>query len=306
MKEKLFQCLLLFLTLSLGVVIIFTTLCVVHIKSQQVLISEKDEKIEELYTKNSELEASNEQLMLDLNDITEKVSQLTSIIDDLSSQLSNEKTVTSNQQLEIERLKEFIRTNLGEKLIDNYISAEVDPLLCESNKQSAQNTIIEVQNNLAQFFDAEDPIFSDIDIIHNTIVDFYDRLPTYRPAKGGINSPYGSRKHPITGSTDFHKGVDLSKDSGLDIYAGGKGTVIVAGWDAGYGWHIKIDHGNGYITHYAHIRSKDSMIVKVGEVVEKGQHIAIMGTSGASTGVHLHYEILKDGHTVNPLNYFGE
>jgi len=99
-----------------------------------------------------------------------------------------------------------------------------------------------------------------------------------------------------------HTGVDLDWRNGTDIIASDSGTVVVAsyGWGGGYGNHVIIDHGNGYQTLYGHLSQID---VKPGQVVTRGQHIGIMGTTGISTGVHLHFEIRQGGVAINPLIY---
>lgn len=122
------------------------------------------------------------------------------------------------------------------------------------------------------------------------------------PAAGRLSSGYGWRVHPIKKVRKFHNGLDIANSSGTPIRAAAAGKVIKAasGWNGGYGTSIKIDHGNGYVTHYAHL---SSLSVKVGQTVSAGQVIGRMGSTGSSTGSHLHFEIYKNGKTVNPLDY---
>lgn len=115
-----------------------------------------------------------------------------------------------------------------------------------------------------------------------------------------ISSSYGYRIHPITGKRTFHSGVDIAASYGNGVYAYSSGKVVEARYNGSYGNNIVIDHGNGLKTRYAHL-SKIS--VKVGQRVETGQRIGLVGSSGASTGPHLHFEVIKNGQTKNPLNY---
>lgn len=114
------------------------------------------------------------------------------------------------------------------------------------------------------------------------------------PTIGGyISSRYGMRDGRL------HAGIDIARPSSYSILAADNGRVVFAGWDGGYGNSVIIDHRNGYRTRYAHMSAID---VRVGQVVERGQKIGVMGSTGHSTGTHLHFEVLKNGRTINPLN----
>lgn len=114
------------------------------------------------------------------------------------------------------------------------------------------------------------------------------------PLRGSINSYYGSRH----GS--FHTGIDIGGDVGDPYTAAASGTIVAAGWGGGYGNMILIDHGNGVMTRYAH---SSRLLVSVGQSVSRGQTIGLVGTTGNSTGPHLHFEVILNGDTVNPLSY---
>ena len=109
-----------------------------------------------------------------------------------------------------------------------------------------------------------------------------------------ITSPYGTR------SRGFHSGIDLQAKTGTSVYASAGGKVVLASWYYGYGNCIVIDHGNGIKTRYAHLSAYK---VKVGQTVSRGQLIALSGNTGNSTGPHLHYEVIVNGSTKNPVNY---
>ncbi|MFZ5944082.1 MAG: peptidoglycan DD-metalloendopeptidase family protein [Bacillota bacterium] len=115
-----------------------------------------------------------------------------------------------------------------------------------------------------------------------------------------VSSQYGWRTHPITGKRSLHQGVDIAANYGTAIYAYTEGKVIQAGWDGGYGKSVIIDHGNGLKTRYAHM---SNIFVNVGERVVTAQRIGAVGSTGNSTGNHVHFEVTKDGETQNPWNY---
>jgi murein DD-endopeptidase MepM/ murein hydrolase activator NlpD len=124
-------------------------------------------------------------------------------------------------------------------------------------------------------------------------------IPSLNPAGAGvaIRSPYGWRIDPWP---EFHAGVDLDVDYGDPVRAAAAGTVVAAGFAGDYGIKIDIDHGNGYHTWYCHLSRSD---VAPGEYVAKGEHIAEVGSTGESTGPHLHYQIMLAGHAVDPQPY---
>jgi len=115
-----------------------------------------------------------------------------------------------------------------------------------------------------------------------------------------ISSYYGWRIHPITGRRKFHDGLDIAANTGNPVYVYTDGKVVQAGWNGGYGLSILVDHGNGLQTRYAHL---SKIYVKVGQKVKTGERIGAVGSTGNSTGPHLHFEVIKNGQTKNPLNY---
>ena len=129
-------------------------------------------------------------------------------------------------------------------------------------------------------------------------------MPSGKPvADGWLSSRYGKRNDPFTGKQDFHKGLDFAGKKGSEVVAVGDGVVSWAGKRSGYGNLIEVNHGNGYSTRYGH---NQKHLVKVGEKVIKGQQIALMGSTGRSTGPHVHFEMLHDGKTINPTKYIAK
>jgi murein DD-endopeptidase MepM/ murein hydrolase activator NlpD len=122
----------------------------------------------------------------------------------------------------------------------------------------------------------------------------------YPVKKGWISSRYGYRKDPFSGKKMFHRGVDISSKRGSDIVAVASGIVSYSGKKIGFGHTIEIIHGDGFVTRYAHNQEN---LVKVGDAVSKGQVIAKVGSSGRSTGPHLHFEVSQRGKSLNPQKY---
>lgn len=120
------------------------------------------------------------------------------------------------------------------------------------------------------------------------------------PVNGVITSPYGYRTHPIFGSTIYHSGMDIGVDYGTPVHAADSGVVVEAGWISGYGYAVIIDHGNGLSTLYGH---NESLNVSEGQSVSQGQVIAYAGSTGNSTGPHVHFEVRSNGDPVDPSAY---
>ncbi|MBS0389309.1 MAG: M23 family metallopeptidase, partial [Proteobacteria bacterium] len=127
--------------------------------------------------------------------------------------------------------------------------------------------------------------------------------PTGKPVLAGyISSYFGERMDPFNGEEAFHKGLDFASDAGTDVLAVGQGVVTWAGPREGYGVLVEVNHGNGYVTRYAH---NSRVMVSVGDTVQRGQAIAVVGSTGRSTGPHVHFEVLKDGRQIDPMAYVG-
>lgn len=125
--------------------------------------------------------------------------------------------------------------------------------------------------------------------------------PNQWPNSGEVSSSYGWRKAPYSRSKQsFHDGIDIANQVGSPILAAGQGKVIFTGWKPVYGKTVEIDHGYGQVTRYGH---NSKLLVQTGDQVKKGQKIANMGTTGISTGPHLHFTIIKDGLTQDPEAY---
>ncbi len=125
--------------------------------------------------------------------------------------------------------------------------------------------------------------------------------PSSWPVRSGwVSSYYGMRQDPFHGHTAFHQGIDLAASKGTEIRSAAGGMVEFVGTRDGYGLTVHIRHGNGYQTRYGHA---SKLLVKSGQMVERGEKIALVGSTGRSTGPHLHFEVLKNGKTADPLKF---
>lgn len=125
-------------------------------------------------------------------------------------------------------------------------------------------------------------------------------LPSQWPADGTMTSGFGWRRSPFGRTWRFHSGLDIAGRRGTPVYAAAPGRVIVAGYNSGYGRMVEIDHGFGISTVYGHC---NSLKVSKGDQVEAGQLVSTIGSTGRSTGPHLHFEVRLDGHPVDPIDY---
>jgi murein DD-endopeptidase MepM/ murein hydrolase activator NlpD len=125
-------------------------------------------------------------------------------------------------------------------------------------------------------------------------------LPSRWPLRGAINSKFGRRASPTSGAPEFHEGIDIAAGVGTPVTAPAPGVVTFAGSSSGYGNSVVLDHGQQIKTVFGHLQKID---VSRGQRVERGQQIALSGTTGRSTGPHLHYEVLVNGRPVNPAGY---
>jgi murein DD-endopeptidase MepM/ murein hydrolase activator NlpD len=131
-----------------------------------------------------------------------------------------------------------------------------------------------------------------------------DMRPSGRPLDGGwMSSGYGYRTDPVSGMREFHNGIDFAGRIGTEVKAVGAGVVTWAGRRWGYGNVVEINHGNGYVTRYAHNRKS---LVSIGDKISKDQAIAVLGSSGRSTGPHVHFEVLFGDRVVNPWKFIKE
>lgn len=164
------------------------------------------------------------------------------------------------------------------------------------------------------------PLPEELDLLSSTVADegkslralsqfvvkvgkVFAALPSRWPVRGAINSEFGSRISPWTGTRELHSGLDIDADRGTPVLAPAPGVVVSAGRNGAYGLSVTIDHGNHVTSRYGHL---DKIQVAAGQRLERGQSLGLAGNTGRSTGPHLHYEILVKGQPVNPKSFLWE
>lgn len=153
---------------------------------------------------------------------------------------------------------------------------------------------------LKQSIDQEEANLTELKAKAISYMAYQAAKPSGMPARGRVTSRFGSRRSPFGRGVEFHSGFDIAASYGTPIVATGSGKVVSAGWLGGYGWTVKIDHGYGLQTIYGHA---SRLVVRVGQTVKRGQVISYMGSTGRSTGSHVHYEIHLSGRAVDPYPY---
>lgn len=193
-------------------------------------------------------------------------------------------TVTALKETEVDFRRIFSLDSRDQVLesIDTSYSGDID----------IQNLMTELQKSVEK-----------VDTIKDYLriqKDLYLSTPKGYPTDGNISSPFGFRESPFTGLRTFHSGVDISTSPGTPIRATADGVVSHSGWTQFSGYLVAIEHGCGFSTIYAHNKKN---VVKVGQRVKRGQIIAYVGSSGKSTGPHVHYEVWEKGKRVNPKKF---
>lgn len=252
--------------------------------------------------------AESDQLMLkQLSDATAAVAQE-------RSDLEQQRTALEQTQVELDEQQTVLeeqRAEAGKMLLQ--MQAEYD-LLSEEYKtaEAAENEIREIiKKTETEYFnklsEEEAARIAEQNRLNNNTVDPNGKGATETggfmfplAASGGVTCAYGMRTHPIYGYVSFHTGVDLAAGEGTAIYATKSGTVTSASYGEANGFYVTINHGDGYSSLYAHMTN---YIVSPGDYVTQGQIIGYVGSTGWSTGPHLHFEILYNGSNVNPMNY---
>lgn len=166
-----------------------------------------------------------------------------------------------------------------------------------------KDELVEDMTRLSRQFEVSGEQLSVLEsLLFNRQLDM-NSVPSREPINSYITSSFGRRADPIRGGRQFHKGIDFEADVGDPVVAVADGVVSFSGRRSGYGNVIEIDHGNGYVTRYAH---NSRLTRKVGALVRAGQEIAKAGSTGRSTGAHVHFEVWKNGAVVNPRKFLNQ
>ena len=175
-----------------------------------------------------------------------------------------------------------------------------------SLKKESQSMLDRFEGNLAVLTNhakVRQVSFQELDEFLKNQKSLLSSTPSIWPTRGWVTSGFGYRKSPFTGLSEKHEGLDIAARMGSEIRAPADGKIILAGRKHGYGNMVEIDHGYGVLTRYGHNARN---LVQVGAMVKRGQVIALVGSTGRSTGPHVHYEVVVNGIPVSPMNYILE
>lgn len=237
--------------------------------------------------KDTDLVTQNQLLQTEVSQLDSSLSKLEGFID----HLHHRETDLYRSMLGMDPIPENIWKG-GQGGGDTYFSASQSVF----NKMVDRLELLQYQINLLK------ESYSEIRDVAITKQDQMKYFPSVVPVRGKLVSGFGSRTHPIAGGTHFHTGLDFACPLGTPIYATADGTIYTPnGHNSGYGICIDIDHGNGFQTKYAHL---SKMLVSPGQKVKRFQVIGYSGSTGTSTGPHLHYEVIRQGIKVDPIDYF--
>ena len=228
---------------------------------------------------------------------------------------NNDETIREIKELqvELESKKETLTKQMDEINKNKIIVEEEKGRLDKLNKENKAKVkkLIKLQGELSSQIKLTEKEISELESrgqeINNEIVSSsgggsYNGSKMAWPVIGytTLSSKFGYRIHPISGEKKLHTGIDIPAPAGTPVVAANSGTVIISRYDNSYGNMVAIDHGCGIVSFYAHNTER---LVKVGDKVSKGQKISTVGTTGYSTGNHLHFEVKKNGTFVDPMNY---
>lgn len=225
------------------------------------------------------------------------ISEFVSNVEIIQKIYKNDMDVLDTLKKEHEELTE-IKASLEEKKVT--LAARKTDLAAEKTSLDAKKKEFEAE---------EDKLKAEADRLTAEIINLMDKDSPYVggeftwpcPASRYISSSFGNRLHPTLNVWKFHTGIDIGCSAGKDIVAAASGKVIMSQWYGGYGNCVMIDHGGGIVTLYGHA---SKLLVSKGQVVKQGQVIALVGSTGRSTGPHLHFEVRKNGQYIDPMSYF--
>lgn len=206
------------------------------------------------------------------------------------------------------KIKDF--TDKYREITDTYISSRLDITNASRSGDRSERTFINDINELKSILNSLNEINNsgtgdliDLTETENRLKKHLDSIPTLWPASGSVSDQFGYRRDPFTRRKTFHEGIDISAPYGNEIKAAASGKVVFSGRKNGYGYMVVIDHGYGISTAYGHA---SRLLVKEGQRVNKGDAIARVGSTGRSTGPHLHFEVRQNNTPVDPLKYLND
>jgi murein DD-endopeptidase MepM/ murein hydrolase activator NlpD len=242
-------------------------------------------------SRTAALEAENERLVRELSDLSGRLEHLSDTIAQISRRDARIRVLANLEPID----PQVQAAGIGGPASGSETADATTPGLRRAQEVRVDlNGLIRRANLLASSFDAA----------ADSLKSHKERLaatPSIMPTRGWLTSAFSSmRSHPVLHVARPHEGIDVSAPMGTPIEAPAAGVVRSAGWEAGYGHTVEIDHGYGIMTRFAHA---SRLLVRQGNRVARGEKIALVGNSGLATGPHLHYEVHVNGRAVNPLRY---
>lgn len=240
-----------------------------------------DAEYQRLQTENTELTQRFERLRWELSDMSAKYDELV------------EKEIAIRQMFDLPEI------DPEQRMLGVGGPEGGAPIINSRSDEIAYESEIELDrlNRLARFeVDKLDEVLESLTDKKRKL----DHMPTIMPTEGWLSRGYGMKPNPFTGQNQMHRGLDLANHRGTKVIATGDGKVKSARRNGGMGKMIEISHGFGFKTRYGHL---DKILVKAGQKVKRGDVIGLMGSTGYSTGPHLHYEVIKNGKSQNPFNH---
>jgi murein DD-endopeptidase MepM/ murein hydrolase activator NlpD len=245
--------------------------------------------------------AISQQVMLENSELRERITALNGELDSIMIKLDLMERWEDDMRSR-ENFKE-INKEVREMGIGGLPQIDSELRLRDEGTNLAYNVLVNRLNHLRAKVEYNYQTHEELHTNYQLRSDLYRSTPSIYPTFGRISSPYGRRRHPLTGKQDFHYGIDLANKVGTPVYATAAGEVIKTGRTSKMGRYIRIRHDFGFETVYGHL---SRIMVEKGHEVEKGQIIAKMGNTGDSTGPHLHYEVHRYNRYRNPSSYFSQ
>jgi len=203
------------------------------------------------------------------------------------------------------KIRDF--TEKYREMTETYISSRLNSSLASRSGDRGEQSFVKdikelksILESLREISDSEAVDLSGLAETEKKLKEYLDTIPTLWPAAGRVSDTFGYRQDPFTRKKTFHEGLDISAPYGADIKAAASGKVVFSGRQSGYGYMVIIDHGRGISTAYGHA---SRLLVKEGQKVKKGDVIAKVGSTGRSTGPHLHFEVRLNDTPVDPSKY---
>jgi murein DD-endopeptidase MepM/ murein hydrolase activator NlpD len=235
--------------------------------------------------------------------LKEKEQRLQSSLGELSQTLNEARSRLSESQEQLTSIEELARQQNLALPKNPGLGGPASHPVSASALPFKDAGIGALASGIAELKSRADSVYTETEDIGRVLrphLEEMSRIPSLWPVKGFITSGFGRRQDPIEDGTDFHTGVDISAPYGSPVKAPAEGLVVFSGWHQGYGNCVEISHGGGLVTRYGHL---SKILVRSGQNLKRWKKIGLVGTSGRSTGSHLHYEVLRNGQPTDPRRF---